>query len=351
MSPRKPRLSRTHLHFLRAATRETVAAARRRLRSGASHPSWPWLYEFTAAFMRTAAIEFEQLAIEWARGQISPVPLALKKKLKLQQDELGGLRIDLYRAPTHTGSEPTVLYLHGGGYVTCSPASHRDIIARIAHVADARVVAPYYRLAPEHPYPAALEDALAVYRALLRQGVKPERLFLAGDSAGGGLSLALMCRLRDEGEPLPRAAVLISPWVDLSLTLSAHDGRAPLDFLGPERVIKNAAAYAGTRPLHDPSISPVFADLGGLPPLLVQTGSWELLHEQNERLVARARAAGVDVKHEIEPGMLHAFTCFAGVLPQGRAALASIGEFVRAHAAQPPRSVLQPRRLEPADVA
>jgi epsilon-lactone hydrolase len=334
----KPRVSREHLGFLRAAGRALSRATVQRLRHGASHPSWPWLYEYTAAFMRTAAIDYEQLAVAWARGQVSPVPLTLRHKVRLEMSELAGRRIDLYRA--RSGAKATVLYLHGGGYVTCSPASHRDSIARIAHVTGARVVAPYYSLAPEHPYPAALEDVLAVYRALLREGTSPDQLVLGGDSAGGGLAVALMLRLRDEGEPLPRAAFLLSPWVDLSLSIDALEGLAPHDYLGPHRVVGNARAYAGMRALTDPLISPIYADLSDLPPLLVQTGEWELLHEQNRRFVARARGYGVEVEHEVEPGMLHAFTCFAGVLPQGRAALASIGAFVRTQSALGPRGLL-----------
>jgi monoterpene epsilon-lactone hydrolase len=347
----KPRLSMEHVALLRAAGRAIARATAARLRSGPTHPNWPWLYEFTAAFMRTAAIDFEPLAIAWARGQKSPTPFSLRHKVRLEMSELAGVPIDRYRAPSHRGSEPTVLYIHGGGYVTCSPASHRDSIPRVAHVTGARVIAPYYRLAPEHPFPAALEDVLRVYRELVQQGTSPDRIVLGGDSAGGGLALALLLRLREEGEPLPRAAFLISPWVDLSLSRDALLGLAPRDYLGADLVTDNARSYAGMHPLTDPLISPGLADLTGLPPLLVQSGEWELLNEQHRRFVTRARAAGVEVRYEEGAGMLHAFTCFAGIVPQGRAALASIGEFVRAQTAQPSRPLVAHEQVASADVA
>jgi epsilon-lactone hydrolase len=347
----KPRLSMQHVALLRAAGRELARASARRLRNGPTHPNWPWLYEFTAAFMRTAAIDFEPLAIAWARGQVSPTPLSLRRKVRLELSELAGVRVDRYSAPHHRGHEPTVLYIHGGGYVTCSPASHRDAIPRIAHVTGARVIAPYYRLAPEHPFPAALEDVLGVYRAILAQGTHPDRVVIGGDSAGGGLALAVMLRLREEGAPLPRAAFLISPLVDLTIAREQLQDVAPHDYLGPDVVIENGRAYAGMQPLTNPLISPLLADLTGLPPMLVQSGEWELLNEQHHRFVARARAAGVDVHYEEAPGMLHAYACFAGVVPAGRAALASIGQFVRTQAALPARPSVALTDLGSADVA
>jgi acetyl esterase/lipase len=223
-----------------------------------------------------------------------------------------------------------LLYLHGGGYVTCSPATHRELIARLALATGARCVAPDYRLAPEHPFPAALEDALAVHAALLATGVSSHALFIAGDSAGAGLALATLLKLRDQGLALPRAALLLSPWVDLSLDAQALSGHGPLDYLNAKMLTETAPKYAGLASLTDPLVSPIYADLTGLPPLLVQTGAWEVFCEQNARFVAKARAAGVDVRHEIEDGMLHVFPAFAGLLPEGRSALRSLGEYVRA---------------------
>jgi acetyl esterase/lipase len=201
----------------------------------------------------------------------------------------------------------------------------------LAVASGARCIAPAYRLAPEHPFPAALDDALACYRELLRS-TPPEQLFLAGDSAGGGLCLALMLRLRDAGEPLPRAAVLLSPWVDLTLDVDGLAGEGAHDYLPLEQTARNALGYCGAFSPTHPWISPVYGDLHGLPPWLVQTGEWELLREQNVRLVARARAAGVEVIHELSAGMLHAYPCFASVSPQGIQALVNAGEFIRSRA-------------------
>jgi acetyl esterase/lipase len=202
----------------------------------------------------------------------------------------------------------------------------------MALASGARCIAPDYRLAPEHPFPAALDDALAVYRALLGAESSPDRLFLGGDSAGGGLALATMLQLRDAGEPLPRAAVLLSPWVDLSLSAEELAGLGPYDYLNAKMLLDAAPKYAGTHPLSHPLVSPLYADLHGLPPLLVQTGEWELFCQQNQRFVDRARSHGVRVQHEIEPGMLHVFPAFARLLPQGRAALRSLGQYVRSFA-------------------
>jgi acetyl esterase/lipase len=145
-----------------------------------------------------------------------------------------------------------------------------------------------------------------------------------------------MLRLRDAGEPLPRAAVLLSPWVDLTLDAQTLSRDGAHDYLPAEQTASNALGYCGEVPAAHPLISPIYADLHGLPPLLVQTGGWELLREQNLRFVARARAAGVDVSHELSPGMLHAYACFSGVAPQGLRAIASAAEFLRANAQREP---------------
>jgi monoterpene epsilon-lactone hydrolase len=179
-----------------------------------------------------------------------------------------------------------------------------------------------------HPFPAAIDDALSAYYALLAEGVEASTIFLAGDSAGGGLSVATLLSLRDAGAPLPRGAVLLSPWVDLAGTGETMLTNRVYDYLAGDTVA-TAKLYAKEAGLSHPLVSPVYAELSGLPPLLVQSGDAEILFSENQRLVERARAAGVDVRHEIEPGMVHVFQGFAAVAPQGRAAIASIGRFVR----------------------
>lgn len=306
----------------------------RRARGARSHESWSLAYELAMTALNVAARRHYPLASALARVQVAPLPRALVGRVAITTGTLAGLPVEIHTPSGFTASGPTLLYLHGGGYVTCSPASHRDVIARIADAARVRCVAPDYRLAPAHPFPAALSDAVASYRALAAEAAGSP-MFVAGDSAGGGLTLALLLRLRAAGDPLPRACVLLSPWVDLSIEAAALRDRAPRDYLEGRRLHENARDYAGAHALDDPLVSPVFADLRGLPPIMLHTGSWELLHEQCERLATRARAAGVAVDHRAEPGMLHAFTCFAGVSPAGRRAIAATGAFLRAIAREP----------------
>lgn len=225
-----------------------------------------------------------------------------------------------------------VLHLHGGAYCLCSPRTHRGLAAAISRVSRAPVVVPEYRLAPEHRFPAALDDAVATYRWLVdEQQVPPSRIAVTGDSAGGGLAAALLVRLRDEGSPLPACAALLSPWVDLAATEDGLRGRARRDPWLPARLFVPAAlGYAGDTPLDHPHVSPVYADLAGLPPLLVHVGTDELLYDDGVTLVERARAAGVDASVGVFDGLWHVFQAFPG-LPESRWALREIGAFIRRH--------------------
>jgi epsilon-lactone hydrolase len=226
--------------------------------------------------------------------------------------------------------ERHILYLHGGGYVMGSPAHYRDFIWRIARVTSARVLCPYYRLAPEHPFPAALDDAVRAYCWLLAQGAAPRRLVIMGDSAGGGLALATLLRLRDEGLPLPAAAVALSPWTDLALTGGSIRGNAGTDLtLKFERAASFARHYlAGADPRH-PYASPLYGDPAGLPAALIQVGSGEILRDDSVRMADKLRAAGSAVDIEIWPRMPHVWQLYARVLPEARRAIARIGAFVQ----------------------
>ncbi len=318
------------------------ALARRAWR-GPTHPTWPAAYELAMVAMRTAIRVDGRAACALLRDQVSPMPWSLAGRIELSRGRRSGVEVEIHRPRASVENGATLLYLHGGGFVTCSPASHRDVIARIAAGTGARCIVPRYRLAPEHPFPAALDDAAACYHALLEEGVTPSSLFVAGDSSGAGLCISLLLKLRDSGVPLPRAAVLLSPWVDLSAGSEMLRNGGTHDYLAPEMMIAAAAQYAGGTSLAHPLISPIFADLEGLPPMLIQTGGWELLCEQHRRFVCAARSAGVVIRHEIEPGMLHAFTCFAGILPQGRRALTSVARYVRA----PARAIASDSRALP----
>ncbi|HEX6031663.1 MAG TPA: alpha/beta hydrolase [Tepidiformaceae bacterium] len=225
--------------------------------------------------------------------------------------------------------ERTILYLHGGGYVIGSIGTHREVVSRIARSANARALSVEYRLAPEHRCPAAVEDAVAAYRYLRKQGIPASEIVIAGDSAGGGLTVATLLALRDAGDELPAAGVCISPWVDLCGEGESMVTKANVDpMVGKEGLTQMATHYAGDD-LRNPLASPLYGDLAGLPPLLIQVGTAETLLDDSTRLAGKARAAGVDVTLEEWEDMFHVWHFFAGMLPEGQQAIDRIGEFVR----------------------
>jgi len=223
-----------------------------------------------------------------------------------------------------------ILYLHGGGYVIGSLVSHGWLCAKLSEAASARVLGVDYRLAPEHRHPAAVEDATAAYRWLLAQGVRPEQIVVAGDSAGGGLTVATLMSLRDAGAPLPAAGVCISPWVDLEMTGGSLVERAAADpIVFPELLELLAEHYRGEIAARSPLVSPIHGDLHGLPRLLIQVGTAETLYDDATRLAERARAAGVNVTLEPWEDMFHVWHMFAGALPEAQQAIDRIGQFVK----------------------
>ena len=222
-----------------------------------------------------------------------------------------------------------ILYLHGGGYLFGSPPLYRDMTWRIARAARARVLWLDYRLAPEHPFPAALDDAVTAYRWLLAQGADPRRVALMGDSAGGGLVFAALLRLRDEGVPLPAAAVAVSPWTDLALSGASFRANAGIDPLIPVEHAERAVALylAGADPLN-PYASPIYGDAAGLPPVLIMVGSDEVLHDDAVRMAERLQAAGCEVTLDVWPRMFHAWHMQVRVMPEAKAAVARACAFV-----------------------
>lgn len=223
-----------------------------------------------------------------------------------------------------------ILYLHGGGYVFGSPSLYRDFSWRIANATHAHVLCLDYRLAPEHPFPAAVDDAVGAYRWLLAEGADPGRTAIMGDSAGGGLSFATLLRLRDERVPLPAAAVALSPWTDLTMSNGSTRLNAALDpMLNADQTHVFAAWYLnGTDPRH-PYASPLYGDPTGLPPSLIFVGQDEILYDDAALMAERLRSAGCSVELEVGPRMPHVWLLFERVLPEGRAAVARIGVFVR----------------------
>ena len=239
--------------------------------------------------------------------------------------------------PKHAGADKVLLYLHGGAWVMGSPRTHRALVAGLARGAGVRALSLGYRLAPEHPYPAPLDDCVAAYDWLLAQGIDPGRIVVAGDSAGGNLALALLLRLRDAGTPLPAGAVLLSPATDLGLGGASHVTRKELDpFLAKADLGTFIAAYAGAQDPRDPYLSPLGADLHGLPPLLIHVGDHEVLLDDAVRLGERARAAGVEERTVVWPGMMHVFQVFAPFLPEARRANREIAAFIQSRLSPPP---------------
>ncbi len=227
-----------------------------------------------------------------------------------------------------------VLYLHGGGYVIGSPRSHRHLAAAIAGAAGATALLLDYRLAPEHPYPAAVDDATAAYRWLLDQAIAPAGIVIAGDSAGGGLTVATLLALREARLPLPAGGVCISPWVDLTCSGASYATKADADpIVRRAGVEQMAQAYLGATPPRTPLASPLFADLRGLPPLLIHVGTDEVLLDDAVQLAERAKAAGVDTTLETYERMIHVWHWFLPMLDEAQTAVGAIGRFVRARAA------------------
>lgn len=224
----------------------------------------------------------------------------------------------------------TLLYLHGGGYVVCGPDTHRPMVAALARNAKTRALVIDYRLAPEHPFPAAVEDALKAYRWLVAQGTPPESITVAGDSAGGGLTLALLLSLRDAGDPLPAGAALLSPWTDLTMSGWTHVTNRKRDpMLSTEGALLASHHYlAGASP-SDPLASPLYGRFEGLPPLFIHVGGNEILLDDSLRLAERARAAGVSVEIKVWPDLPHVFQAFR-FLPETRASLSLIAAFLKA---------------------
>ncbi len=249
--------------------------------------------------------------------------------IKTEKVSANGVDAEWVTAPG-AASDRAVLYLHGGGYVLGSVNTHRDLLGRISRAAQVRVLGLNYRLAPENPFPAAVDDALAGYRFLLDQGFKPARLAVAGDSAGGGLTLGALVAIRDAGLPLPAAGVCLSPWVDMEAKGESMTTRADKDPIASrDALFMMAQSYLGGKDPKTPLAAPLHADLKGLPPLLIQVGDSEVLLDDSNRIAARARTAGVKVTLEVWPEMIHVWQLFASFLPEGQEAVEVIGKFIR----------------------
>jgi acetyl esterase/lipase len=270
----------------------------------------------------------EQIRAKFAEA-LTQFPIA--EDITCQSVNAGGVPAEWIAAP-NSRENYVMLYLHGGGYVFCSLATHRELVSRIARAAGIRALCVDYRLAPEYPFPAAVEDATTAYRWLLDTGISSEHIALAGDSAGGGLTLATLLSLRDAGDALPAAAVCLSPWVDPEAQGESMTTNADTDPLVTRELVRFVIQqYLGNSYLRNPLAAPLHADLQGLPPLLIQAGGAETLLDDAVRIARRCQEAGVDTELEIWKDMIHVWQLFASVLPEGQQAIEQIGEFIRKH--------------------
>ncbi len=324
------------IHLFRMWLAVTLAVASRifrRLLLGPTLPSWSWRTDVTVALSRAAIASAADrpdnpFINEFGARVRLPVPLKMWGKVGVNRTKLGGLAVDRYTRLEDATDRATLLYFHGGGYVFGNPGTHRQHLARLAYETGTNAVAPQYRLAPEHKYPAAVEDALAAYEALIASGTPPERIVIAGDSAGGGLSLALLLTVREHGLPMPGGAILFSPYTDLTHSSYTISTNADTDYLPADELSRPNHYYADADQLTDPMVSPVFADLTGLPPMLVLAGGAEMILDDSIRLVANATRDGVDTTLVVEDEMMHVWPALVPWEPATERALVAASEWV-----------------------
>jgi len=253
----------------------------------------------------------------------------LPEEVRYEPVDAGGVPAE-WTTALESRADRAIVYLHGGGYAIGSVSSHRPLVTQIAREAKARVLSVDYRLGPEHPHPAAVEDACAAFRFVVDGGLAPQRVALAGDSAGGGLTAAELVALRDAGAATPGAGVCISPWMDLTLSGESMKTRGGLDpLVSEEKLALMAAAYLAEGDAKHPTASPLFAELAGLPPMLLHVGTAEVLLDDSRRFAERARAAGVDLEIAIWDDMIHVWHAFGPLLPEARDAVAAIGAWLQ----------------------
>ena len=279
-------------------------------------------------FRSGQALEIANVKEYRAFVEAGGVMFPLAPDVRCEPVDAGGIKAEYISVP-ESDVDRIVYYLHGGGYIAGSIDSHREMVSRLARTAKARVLLIDYRLAPENPFPASVEDALAGYRWLLSTGVNPDRVIIAGDSAGGGLTMATLVALKDAGEPLPAAAVCVSPWVDLVCTGESMVTRADADpLLQHDSLIEIAGFYLWEGDQRTPLASPLYADLTGLPPLLVLVGTAEVLYDDARRLAEKAEVDGLEVVFEPWEDMIHDWTMVAAMLPEGQQVIDRIGKYV-----------------------
>ena len=287
-----------------------------------------WL---TAKYIR--GLDVPNLPVEKARAQFEKIAGAFLIRaigVEVEQTQIAGVDVDWLR-PKNARKDKVLFYLHGGAYVIGSPRTHRQLVSHMARAAGVVAVLPDYRLAPEHPFPAAIDDAVAVYRGLLESGFKGEDIIISGDSAGGGLSVATLLQLRHAGLPMPAAAVLLSPFLDLTGSGESATTRADRDPWFDVADLHVVARYycPDENEWQNPLVSPVFANVAGLPPMLIHVGDDEILLSDSTRLAEKLEAEGVEVELEVWPHMWHVFQMFIRRMPESGAAVKKIATYIR----------------------
>lgn len=319
--------------FLRFWFRALFATIAARWRRGPLRPSWSLVMETTVAYLRADLADAAAMPPATARVVLEQRPLPRDAIGKVRREVVanGPLRGEWVRGKhAREPKEGSILYLHGGSYLFGSPRTHADTLARLALATGRPVLAPEYRLAPEHPYPAQLEDALAALRGLEAIGIPRDRIVVAGESAGGNLVLAVALALRDAREPQPNALVAISPWLDLTSRADSHRRNVAYDYGTPEMLRAQARLFAGALALEDPRLSIGRVDPKGIAPTFLQVGTAEILLDECREWAARARAAGVVLTVDEPVDLPHAPPFFASVSTGGAAALTAVAAFVHA---------------------
>lgn len=288
-----------------------------------------FISKFLKSRQRTSMKLSPQARFSQARKFMSKDFSKVSPSIAVRPEQIAGVNVEWVAPRGLADDTPICMYLHGGAFVMGSPNSHRDMAAQLAQKAGVRMLMVDYRLAPEHPFPAAHEDVMAVYRALLAQGVPAQRLFIAGDSAGGNLALAAAQALRDEGLPAPRGLVLFSPWLDLTQQSASIQSRAAKDVMLNRQLLDEVVPmYAPGLPAHDPRISPLFGNLDGLPPCLTVVSQSEILLDDSLQLHQKLQGAGGNSTCLQWTHTPHAFVVMARLLPEARDALDKTARFM-----------------------
>ncbi|MBK03798.1 MAG: alpha/beta hydrolase [Deltaproteobacteria bacterium] len=301
-------------------TRQFSKVCVRRLFHGAKLPSWPLMYEVAIEVARSTSAHLHKPSLAKEREDFDRLEKLAKKRADMTQEEVvwSSCRGYWFR-PAESTSNKIILYLHGGGYVLGSAKGYRSVIQGLIDATGAQVLFPEYRLAPEHPFPAALDDAVDVYEWLLAQGHSPEDVVLMGDSAGGGLSAALCLSLRQRALPLPGLLMLFSPLLDLTFGTDSIKRNRPYDHIFEENIKRWGDWYVGEHDREDPLLSPLFADVSGFPRCVVLAGGAELLVDEAKDFAERAQKQGVEVLLHIEPDRVHDYFFFTPFDPVARA--------------------------------